>query len=98
MSLPGSFTDTVNGASSVSAFNLTGTPFVGTGTTSTPLMYLNQGTAPTTWNSTASGGTQIGINAASGFVGNFEDYRVNGGASVFDKLDRLERTTEVLQR
>lgn len=69
------------GGASASAFNLTGTPFAGTGTTSTPLAYFNNAvTQPTTW-STAS--TYLGINAASGFTGNFLDFRINGGAVVF---------------
>lgn len=71
------------GAASAPAFSMTGTPFVGTGTTSTPLAYLNGGSAPTTWNSTASGGTYIGINAIAGFTGNFIDVRTNGGVSLF---------------
>jgi hypothetical protein len=82
-SFPGAGIFSAAGTASTPGLSVTGVPFVGTGTTSTPQLYLNQGTAPTTWNSTASGGTEFGINAASGFVGNFEDYHVNGGASVF---------------
>lgn len=79
-------TNSTSGAASVSAENLTGTPFIGTGTTSTPLMYINNAvtTQPTTWNSTASvGGTYLGFNALTGFTGNFIDAHVNGGVSVF---------------
>lgn len=66
------------------AFQTTGLPFSGTGTTSVPLMYLNStGTAPTTW-STAS--TYFGINAPLGYTGNFMDFHLNGGASLA-KLD-----------
>jgi hypothetical protein len=36
---------------------------------------------PTTWN--AGGGTVLGINAPSGFNGNFLDFHLNGAASVF---------------
>lgn len=71
------------GAASAPALSLTGTPFVGTGTTSTPQLYLNGGTAPTTWNSTASGGTYLGVNAITGFAGNFLDFRTNGGSTLF---------------
>lgn len=70
------------GAASAPALSLTGTPFVGTGTTSTPQLYLNGGTAPTTWNSTASGGTYLGVNAITGFAGNFLDFRINGGSTL----------------
>lgn len=76
-------TYSANGASSTAAITLTGTPFVGTGTTSVPLFYLNGGSAPTTWNSTASGGTYIGVNSIASFAGNFIDFHVNGGASLF---------------
>lgn len=78
------WTITGNGAASASPFNLTGTPFAGTGTTSTPLQYFNNAvTQPTTWN---TAGTYEGINAASGFAGNFIDYHINGGSSLF-KID-----------
>lgn len=66
------------------AFQTTGLPFSGTGTTSVPLLYLSSiGTPPTTW-STAS--TYFGINAPSGYTGNFLDFHLNGGASLA-KLD-----------
>lgn len=70
-------------ASAPAAMTLTGTPFVGTGNTSYPLFYFNGGTAPTTWNNLANGGTYIGINATSTFAGNFIDFRQNGSASIF---------------
>lgn len=79
----GALTSTAAGAASTPALSLTGTPFVGTGTTSVPLFYLNGGASPTTWNSAANGGTYIGINATSAFAGNFIDFRQNGGASIF---------------
>lgn len=72
------------GAASIPAISITGTPFVGTGTTSQPLLYFNNdATQPTTWNSTASGGTYFGFNAASAFVGMFFDARLHGGSSLF---------------
>jgi hypothetical protein len=71
-----------NGASSASAMNFTGTVYTGgTGTTTTPLVYWNQGAAPSTW---STSGTELGINAPSGYSGNFEDFHVNGGASVWN--------------
>ena len=74
-----------NGASglSASAVRSTGAVFTGgTGTTTTPhwLIQPSGTTAATTWN---TAGTAIGVNAASGFVGNFLDFHVAGGASVF---------------
>lgn len=80
---PGTWSMATAGAASTSPVTLSGTPFVGTGTTSTPLVYLNGGNAPTTWNASASGGTYYGVNAISGFAGNFVDFHVNGAGSVF---------------
>jgi hypothetical protein len=70
-----------NTASGTSAQVFTSSPYSGgTGTTNVPLLYLKPGaTAPTTF---SAGGTFIGINAASGFTGNFFDLRVNGAAPV----------------
>ncbi len=49
----------------------------GNSTTDFPVMGLVQGaSAPSTW---STGGTELGMNAASGFTGNFEDFHVNGG-------------------
>jgi hypothetical protein len=70
-----------NGAASVSPLLLNGTLFTGgSGTTTFPYFYINQGTAPTTF---STSGTQLGLNAPSGFSGNFLDFHVNGAASVF---------------
>ena len=76
----GHLADSANGAASTAALTLSGTPFSGSGTTSVPLFYLDAGTAPTTF---FTGGTYLGVNAASGFAGNFVDFHINGGASVF---------------
>lgn len=76
-------TYSASGAASTAAITLTGTPFVGTGTTSVPLFYLNGGAAPTTWDNTASGGTYIGVNSIASFAGNYIDFRRNGGTSLF---------------
>jgi hypothetical protein len=73
-------TNSKAGAASTSAETLTGAPYTaGTATTNYPLEYLNDGTAPTTW---STAGTEFGVNAPSGFTGNFFDFHVNGGASV----------------
>lgn len=51
----------------------------GTGTTTFPYVYLDQGASnPTTW---STNGTELGINAPSGFTGNFLHLAVNGAAS-----------------
>jgi len=73
---------TVASAASSPALLYTGTLYTGgTGTTTTPHWYINQsGTAPSTWN---VAGTHLGVNAASSFTGNFLDFHVNGGSSVF---------------
>lgn len=54
----------------------------GTGTSTVPLQYFNTGipSAVTDW---STSGTYLGVNANSGFAGNFLDFHVNGGASVF---------------
>jgi hypothetical protein len=70
-----------NGAASNSPFLMNGTVFTGgNGTTTFPLAYLNQGSAPSSW---STNGTELGINAPSGFMGNFIDIHLNGGVSVF---------------
>ena len=72
---------TGNGAVSAPAFLLSGAPYTGgSGTTTYPYIYGNDGTSPTTW---STAGTYLGFNAPSGFTGNFEDDHVNGGASVY---------------
>jgi hypothetical protein len=71
-----------NAAASLPALTMLGTLFTGgTGTTTFPFWYINPGnnTAPTTWN---TAGTIIGVNAPSGFGGNFLDFRVNGGTNL----------------
>lgn len=69
------------GAASTPGLAVTGAPFTGgSGTTTYPLFYLNQGTGPTTL---STSGTEFGINAPSGFTGNFLDFHVNGGGSEF---------------
>jgi hypothetical protein len=78
----GPWTFSVNGAASVPGVSITGTPFAGTGTTSTPQLYMNcnGSTAPSSW---GTSGTTFGANFCSGYVGNFMDVHANGGASVF---------------
>lgn len=70
---------TANAAASTPGVIFSGATFGGNGTNSTPLVYINAGTAPTTW---SNGGTEFGINAASGFAGNMFDFHLNGGTSL----------------
>ncbi len=80
MTATGNITDSNAPAASGSAVTISGAPFTGgTGTTTFPLVYINDGTGPTTFSTT---GTELGFNAPSGFTGNFLDFHVNGGASV----------------
>jgi hypothetical protein len=69
------------GAASTAGTLLNGTLFTGgNGTTTFPYFYINQGSAPTSF---STGGTPFAINGPSGFAGNFLDFHVNGGNSVF---------------
>lgn len=68
------------GAASTPGLSVTGAPFLGTATTSTPQIYANSGAAPTSF---ATAGTLIGGNGPSGFSGNLLDFHVNGGGSLF---------------
>ncbi len=64
-----------------SVLKLTGALYTGgTGTSTQPYIYHNVGTAPSTWSTT---GTVFGANEASGFTGNFVDYHLNGGGSLY---------------
>jgi len=73
---------TTAGAASTASLSMTGAlETAGTGTTDFPYIYYNKGTAPTTF---STGGTVLGMNAVSGFTGNFEDFFNNGGADVFN--------------
>lgn len=83
LSAGGAASFNANGTASVSSCTVTGTQFLGTGTTSTPILYINNSSAPTSWNAIANGGTCLGINAASGFLGNFLDLRKGGGSNLF---------------
>lgn len=74
-------TFSVNGATSVPAVNLSGTPFAGNGTTSYPLFYFNNaGRAQPT--ALSSSGTFFGANGPSGFAGNYFHFCTNGGAAI----------------
>lgn len=72
---------TATNAASTSVAQFTGALTTGlTGTTAFPYFFINQGAAATTW---STSGTLVGINAPSGFAGNFLDFRTNGAASTF---------------
>lgn len=80
--LSGAQTNSTASAASTSADIYTGAIFTGgSGTTTFPhiLLQPTSATAATTW---STSGTALGINAATGFAGNFLDFRV-AGASLF---------------
>lgn len=73
-----------NGAASIAAALFNGTIFTGgNGTTTFPFIFIQPAgtTAVTTW---STNGTGLGMNLASGCTGNFLDFRVSGGASLFN--------------
>src|SRR5579862_4138138 len=72
-----------NGAASLSPLMATGTIFTGGGTTATFPYIFVQPTAASARTDWSNNGTVFGINTATGFTGNFLDFGVNGGASVF---------------
>jgi len=77
----GQIIDSANGAASTSPFYMTGSVFTGgSGTTTFPYMYYNAGSGVSTF---STAGTVLGMNAVSGFTGNFADYHLNGGSSVY---------------
>src|SRR5271163_4456383 len=79
----GTNTFSAAGSASFSPLMFNGALFTGgSGTTTFPYFFLqpSTATAATTW---STNGTFIGANAASGFSGNFMDFRVNGGTSLF---------------
>lgn len=81
LSLPGAMTSTYTSLVSSPAESLTGSWFTGgTATTTRPHMVIEPtGTTSTSWN---TAGTALGINAASGFVGNLIDFKVNNTSQV----------------
>lgn len=82
-----------NGGASVPAQLFSGTLFTGgTGTTTFPqiLVQPTGTTAVTTW---STSGTILGANVVSGFAGNFLDFHVAGGASVFNVASTGATTT-----
>ena len=82
-----------NGAASTSVLKLVGTLFTGgTGTTNFPQYLAQSGsaTAASTW---STSGTFIGVNADSGFAGNFIDFHINGGSSIFKVSSSASLTT-----
>jgi hypothetical protein len=84
----------INGAANVSAGLLSGTPFAGTGTTSTPLFLMQETatTASTTWN---TAGTYLGGNARSGFTGDLFNFQV-AGANVLKLTSSILTTPSIL--
>lgn len=72
-----------NGSASHAPLFMTGTILTGgTGTTNFPNLFLQPtgASAATAW---STSGTGLGMNLGAAFAGNFLDFHVNGGASVF---------------
>jgi hypothetical protein len=70
------------GAASTPGVKVTGAPYTaGSASTNYPQTYLDFGASEPTTFSTA--GTAFGVNASSGWTGDFADFFVNGGARVF---------------
>jgi len=83
LNMSGVFASSRTSTSGTAAVSYTGSVFTGgTGTTNLPHILAEPSgtTAATTW---STSGTFVGINAASGYAGNFIDLRLNGGASLF---------------
>lgn len=79
MSLASANTVTTNGAASTPVIKFTGSIFTGgSGTTTTPFM-LWQPTGTTAATDWSTSGTWWGVNAPTGFAGNFIDLRINAG-------------------
>jgi hypothetical protein len=86
-------TVTGNSTASFSPFLITGNPVPpgGTGATAYPQLYFNQtGNTPPT--SFSTGGTLLGFNLPSGFVGDTIELHFNGGPVIF-KVDYQGNTT-----
>jgi hypothetical protein len=77
VTLSGRFISSLNGAASAPPGTFTGTWFTGgTSTTTKPQVVIEPtGTTSTSW---STSGTGLGVNAASGFVGNLLDLQING--------------------
>lgn len=76
-------TNSGNGAASISNSLWNGTVLTGgTATTNFPAMFV-QPTGTSAVTSWSTSGTGLGMNLASGFVGNFLDFHVAGGTSLF---------------
>lgn len=72
----------ISPGASQSAITVPNAPYSGgTGTTNFPLVYINDGAAPTNF---STAGTEFGINTPNGFSGNAIDIHNNGGNSIFE--------------
>lgn len=72
----GAYTNSKSGAASVSAGLYSGVPFAGTGTTSFPLLYVNDANA-TASTTMSTAGTSLGVNAHTG-IGNLAEFMLDG--------------------
>lgn len=80
----GAVTSSVAGTASISTYKSTGAvDTAGTGTTNFP-MWFAQPAAAVAVTSWSAAGTFFGVNSASAFAGNFLDFHLNGGTSLFN--------------
>ena len=89
----GYLTESAASAASNSAVLISGSVTTGgTGTTNVPHMLFQAGgtSAVTTW---STAGTFIGMNAPTGFTGNFLDFRLAGSSTVAASIDRVGNLT-----
>lgn len=94
----GNFESTVNQSASTSPYLHSGTVrTAGSGTDTFPI-FFHQPTGTTAATTYSTGGTIFGANAASGFSGNFLDFHVAGGSSVYkvDYTGQITTTAGVL--
>jgi hypothetical protein len=87
-------TQTINvtSAASTTSLNITSIPWSsGNANQNHPILTLGSVTG-SIWAASPNGGTYLGINATSGFVGNLLDFHINGGSSVF-KVDYVGTAT-----
>ena len=89
LTVSGTIRNTANGAASRPPVSLTGAWFTGGNSTTTKSQLLIEptGTTSTAW---STAGTGLGINAPSGFAGNFLDMQLNGVKYFGVSVNRLD--------
>lgn len=79
---PGAVTDGASGAVSAPAHQFIGALYTGgSGTNTLPFLFFQPSSGASAASTWSASGTWLGVNAASGFGGNFFDFRINGAGS-----------------